>query len=51
MSKNEFSIENYENLQIDIKMYMCEISKSKVSDLKDQKKNHFMDTETCLSYT
>ena len=37
MSKNEFFIEKYENLKIDIKMYMSEISKSKVSDLKAQK--------------
>ena len=37
MSKNEFLIEKYENLMKDIKMYMSEISKSKVSDLKAQK--------------
>ena len=37
MSKNEFLIEKYENLMTDIKMYMSEISKSKVSDLKAQK--------------
>ena len=37
MSKNEFLIEKYENLMKDIKMYMREISKSKVSDLKAQK--------------
>ena len=37
MSKNEFFIEKYENLKVDIKMYMSEISKSKVSDLKAQK--------------
>ena len=37
MSKNEFLIEKYENLKIDIKMYMCEISKFKISDLKPQK--------------
>ena len=36
MSKNEFFIEKYENLKVDIKMYMSEISKSKVSDLKAQ---------------
>ena len=37
MSKNEFLIEKYENLMTDVKMYMSEISKSKVSDLKAQK--------------
>ena len=37
MSKNEFLIEKYENLMTVIKMYMSEISKSKVSDLKAQK--------------
>ena len=37
MSKNEFLIENYENLKIEIKMYMSEISKSKVSHYKAQK--------------
>ena len=29
MSKNDFFIEKYENLKVDIKMYMSEISKSK----------------------
>ena len=38
MSKNDFFIEKYENLKVDIKMYMSEISKSKVSGLKAQKK-------------
>ena len=38
MSKNEFLIEKYENLKLDIKMYMSEVSKSKISDLKAQKK-------------
>ena len=33
-----FFIEKYENLKVDIKMYMSEISKSKVSGLKAQKK-------------
>ena len=37
MTKNKFLIEKYENLKIDIKMYMSEISESKVSDLKAQK--------------
>ena len=37
MYKNEFLIEKYENLKIDIKMYMSEISESKVSGLKAQK--------------
>ena len=37
MSKNLFSIEKNENLKVDIKMYLFEISKSKVSDLKAQK--------------
>ena len=37
MSKNEFFIEKYENLKVDIKMYMSEISKTKVSDLRDKK--------------
>ena len=37
MCKNEFFIEKYENLKVDIKMYMSEISKSKVSDHKAQK--------------
>ena len=37
MSKNEFLIEKYENLMKDIKMYMSEISKFKISDLKAQK--------------
>ena len=30
-------IEKYENLNVDIKMYMNEVSKSKISDLKAQK--------------
>ena len=37
MSKNKFLIEKYGNLRVDIKMYMSEISKFKISDLKDQK--------------
>ena len=37
MSKNEFLIEKYDNLRVDIKMYMNEISKFKISDLKAQK--------------
>ena len=37
MSKNEFLIEKYGNLRVDIKMYMSEISKFKISDLKAQK--------------
>ena len=37
MPTNEFLIEKYENLKIDIEMYLSEISKSKVSDLKAQK--------------
>ena len=37
MSKNLFSIEKNENLKVDIKMYLFDISKSKVSDLKAQK--------------
>ena len=35
---------------IDIKMYMHEISKFKISDLKAQKNDHFIDCETCISY-
>ena len=38
MSKHEYLIERYENLKVDIKMYMSEVSKSKISDLKAQKK-------------
>ena len=37
MSKNEFLIEKYDKLRVDIKMYMSEISKFKISDLKAQK--------------
>ena len=37
MSKNEFLIEKYDKLRVDIKMYMCEISKFRISDLKAQK--------------
>ena len=37
MSKNDFFIEKYENLKVDIKMYMSEISKFKISDLKPKK--------------
>ena len=37
MSKNKFLIEKYGNLRLDIKMYMSEISKFKISDLKAQK--------------
>ena len=37
ISNNEFLIEKYENLKVDIKMYMSKIFKSKVSDLKAQK--------------
>jgi len=34
---------------VDIKMFMSEIFKFKISDLKAQK-DHFMDYETCISY-
>ena len=37
MSKNKFFIDKYDNLRVDIKMYMSEISKSKISDLKPKK--------------
>ena len=37
MSKNEILIEKYDNLRVDIKMYMSEISKFKISDLEAQK--------------
>ena len=37
MSKNKFLIEKYDKLRVDIKMYMCEISKFRISDLKAQK--------------
>ena len=37
MSKNNFFLEKYDNLRADIKMYMNEISKFKISDLKAQK--------------
>ena len=37
MPKNEILIEKYDNLRVDIKMYMNEISKFKISDLKAQK--------------
>ena len=37
MSKNEFLIEKYDKLRVDIKMYMSKISKFKISDLKAQK--------------
>ena len=31
---------------VDIKMFMSEISKFKISDLKAKKRDHFMDYET-----
>ena len=37
ISKNEFLNEKYDNLRVYIKMYMSEISKLKISDLKAQK--------------
>ena len=37
MSKNKFLNEKYDNLRLYIKMYMSEISKLKISDLKAQK--------------
>ena len=37
MSKNKFLIDKYDNLRVDIKMYMSEISKLKISDFKPQK--------------
>ena len=37
MPKNKFLIEKYDKLRVDIKMYMSEISKFKISDLKAQK--------------
>ena len=37
MSKNKFLNEKYDNLRVYIKMYMSEISKLKISDLKAQK--------------
>ena len=36
MSKNEFYVEIFENLWVNIKMYMIEVFKSKISDLKPQ---------------
>ena len=47
MSKNKFLI--IVNM-IDIKMYMSEIFKFKISDLEAKKNYHFMDYETCLYY-
>ena len=37
MSRNEFYVEIFENLWVNIKMYMIEVSRSKISDLKLQK--------------
>ena len=37
MSNNEFLIEKYGSPRVDIKMYMSEISKFKISDLKPKK--------------
>ena len=37
MSKNEFLIDIFENPEVVTKMYMSEISKSKISGLKTQK--------------
>ena len=37
MSKNKFLIEKYDNLRVDIKMYMSEIYKFKIPDLKAKK--------------
>ena len=37
MSKNEFLIDIFENPEVVIKMYISEISKSKISDQKTQK--------------
>ena len=37
MSRNEFYVEIFENLWVNIKMYMIKVSKSKISDLKSQK--------------
>ena len=37
MSKNKFLIDKYDKLMVDIKMYMCEISKIQISNLKPQK--------------
>ena len=37
MSKNEFLIDIFENPEVVIKMYISEISKSKISDQKAQK--------------
>ena len=37
MCKNEFLIAKYDNLRVDIKMYISEISKFKISDLRPQK--------------
>ena len=37
MSKNEFLIEKFDKLRVDIKIYMSEISKFKNSGLKAQK--------------
>ena len=37
MSKNKFLIEKYDKLRVDIKMYMCEISKLKIQTLKLKK--------------
>ena len=37
MSKNEFFIDIFENLDLGSEMYISEISKSKISDYKAQK--------------
>ena len=37
MSKNKILIEKYDNLRVDIKMYINEISKFKISELTAQK--------------
>ena len=41
MSKNKFLIDKYDNLRVDIKMYISEISKFKISDLRPQKMTIF----------
>ena len=41
MSENEFLIDIFENPKVVIEMYISEISKSKISDQKAQKRNMF----------
>ena len=50
VSKNDFFIDLFENLDLGSEMYISEISKSKISYQKSPKNDHFIDTGSRVTY-